>query len=109
MNLIVVSDLTTNEGLYFRYLSMMAKSSLEMDVLVETPKCKIDYCYKLLKRRGLYDYVSEILPPEIREEGVRLDVELNYPLTIVTPFITCVNVTNLLRQIKGLNNMGDRL
>ncbi len=109
MNLIVVSDLTTNEGLYFRYLSMMVKSYLEMDVLVETPKCKIDYCYKLLKKRGLYDYVSEILPPEIREEGVRLDVELNYPLTIVTPSINCVNVANLLRQIKSVNNIGNYL
>ena len=109
MNLIVVSDLTTNEGLYFRYLSMMVKSYLEMDVLVETPKSKIDYCYKLLKRRGLYDYVSEILPPEIREEGVRLDVELNYPLTIVTSSINCVNVADLLKQIKSLNNINNYL
>ena len=109
MNLIVVSDLTTYEGLYFRYLSMMAKTNLEMDVLVETPKCKIDYYYKLLKRRGLYDYVSEILPPEMREEGVRLDVELNYPLTVVTPSITCVNVSHLLRQIKSLNRIANRL
>ena len=102
MNLIVVSDLTTNEGLYFRYLTMMVKSYFDMDVLVEAPKYKIDYYYKLLKRKGLYDYVSEILPPDTNEEGVRLDTELNYPLTVTTKNISVTNVNNLIMQIKSL-------
>ena len=102
MNLIVVSDLTTNEGLYFRYLTMMVKSYFDMDVLVEAPKYKIDYYYKLLKRKGLYDYVSEILPPDTNEEGVRLDTELNYPLTVATKNISVTNVNNLIMQIKSL-------
>ena len=102
MNLTVVSHLTTNEGLYFRYLTMMVKSYLGMDVLVETPKQQIDYYYKLLKRKGLYDYVSEILPTDTKEEGIRLDTELNYPLTVTTKNISVINVNNLIMQIKSL-------
>ena len=102
MNLIVVSDLTTNEGLYFRYLTMMVKSYFGMDVLVEARKEQIDYYYKLLKIKGLYDYVSEILPPEVKEEGIRLDTELNYPLTVMTKEISVINVTHLIMQIKSL-------
>jgi hypothetical protein len=72
VNLIVVSDLTTKEGLYFRYLTMTAKSYLEMDVVVEARKEQIDYYYKLLKKKGLYDFVSEIVPPEYEVDGIRL-------------------------------------
>jgi hypothetical protein len=100
MNLIVVSHLTTNEGLYFRYLTMTVKSYLGMDVLVEAQKEQIDYYYKLLKRKGLYDYVSEILSPDTKEEGIRLDTELNYPLTVTTKNISVTNVNNLIMQIK---------
>ena len=109
MNLIVVSALTTNEGLYFRFLTMMVKSNLRMDVLVEAPKQQIDYYYKILKRRGLYDYVSEMLTPETKEEGVRLDTELNYPLTVRTDEISVINVINLIGQIKLLGYVKNSL
>jgi len=102
VNLIVVSDLTLNEGLYFRFLSMTAKSYLEMDVLIEAPESKIDYYYKILKKKGFYDYVSEILSPDKKEEGVRLDTEHNYPLTVTAKSINCVNVMSLIAQIKML-------
>ena len=81
---------------------MTAKSYLEMDVLVEAPESKIDYYFNILKKKGFYDYVSEILSPDKREEGVRLDTECNYPLTIVAESINCVNVMNLIGQIKML-------
>ena len=109
MNLTVVSHLTTNEGLYFRYLTMMVKSYLGMDVLVETPKQQIDYYYKLLKEKGLYDYVSEILPTDTKEEGIRLDTELNYPLTVTTKNISVINVNNLIMQIKSLGYINRRI
>ena len=102
MNLIVVSHLTTKEGLYFRYLTMTVKSYLGMDVLVEARKEQIDYYYKLLKKKGLYDFVSEIVPPEYKVDGVRLDTELNYPLTVQTNIIHAFNVTSLIMKIKGL-------
>ena len=105
MNLIVVSDLTTKEGLYFRYLTMTVKSYLSMDIIVEAKKEQIDYYYKLLKKKGLYDFVSEIVPPEYDVDGVRLDTELNYPLTVQTYSIHAFNVTSLIMQIKSLRKI----
>ena len=105
MNLIVVSDLTTKEGLYFRYLTMTVKSYLSMDIIVEAKKEQIDYYYKLLKKKGLYDFVSEIVPPEYEVDGIRLDTELNYPLTVQTNVIHAFNVTNLILQIKSLRKI----
>lgn len=81
---------------------MTAKSYLDMDVVVETRKEQIDYYYKLLKKKGLYDFVSEIVPPEYEVDGIRLDTELNYPLTVQTNVIHAFNVTNLILQIKSL-------
>ena len=68
MTLIVVSQLTTKEGLYFRYLTSAMKLHYNMDVIVEAQTEQIDYYYALLKKRGLYDFVSEIVTPEMREE-----------------------------------------
>ena len=102
MNLIVVSHLTTNEGLYFRYLTMVTSLNLGLDVLVESQKQQRDYYFNLLKRKGLYDYVMEIVTPEEREEGIRLDTELNYPLTVKTKNICVTNVNTLIMQIKSL-------
>ena len=73
-----------------------------MDVIVEAQKEQIDYYYSILKRKGLYDFVSEIISPDIKEEGIRLDTELNYPLTVKTKNISVTNVNNLIMQIKSL-------
>ena len=75
-----------------------------MDVIVEAQKEQIDYYYSILKRKGLYDYVSEIIYPEIKEEGIRLDTEMNYPLTVTTENISVINVSELINKIKLLDN-----
>jgi hypothetical protein len=106
VNLIVVSDLSLNEGLYFRYLSMTAVSYLEMDVLVESQKDQKDYYFKILKKKGLYDYVSDIICPEEREAGVRIDTDYNYPLTVVTDSICCTNAMSLIMQVKPSSSTG---
>ena len=105
MTLIVVSSLTTNEGLYFRYLTSVAKLHYGMDVIVEAQKEQIDYYYSILKRKGLYDFVSEIISPDIKEEGIRLDTEMNYPLTVTTQKICVTNVASLILQIKSLDSI----
>ena len=76
-----------------------------MDVIVEAQTEQIDYYYSLLKKRGLYDFVSEIVTPEMREEGIRLDTEMNYPLTVTTKKICVTNVSNLITQINYLNKI----
>lgn len=109
MTLIVVSDLTLNEGLYFRYMSMTAKSYLEMDVLIESQKDQRDYYYKILKEKGYYDCVSAIISPEDREAGIRIDTDYNYPLTVVTNSISCTNVMSLIMQVKELKYIDDAI
>lgn len=73
-----------------------------MDVIVEAQAAQIDYYYSLLKKRGLYDFVSEIVTPEMREEGIRLDTEMNYPLTVTTQKINVINVSGLIASINNL-------
>tara|TARA_Y100001938_G_C8088126_1_gene433343 strand:+ start:870 stop:1199 length:330 start_codon:yes stop_codon:yes gene_type:complete len=102
MNLIVVSHLTTNEGLYFRYLTMVTSMNLGLDVLVESQQQQRDYYFNLLKRKGLYDYVMEIVTPEEREEGIRLDTEMNFPLSVIAEKISVDNVMSLIVQIQNL-------
>ena len=109
MNLIVVSDLTTNEGLYFRYLTMLTTIDLRLDVLVETQQQQRDYYFRLLKRKGLYDYVRDMVTPEEREEGIRLDTERNFPLTITAENISCVNVMSLILQIQSLVSLKKKI
>ena len=102
MNLIVVSHLTTNEGLYFRYLTMVTSLNLGLDVLVESQKQQRDYYFNLLKKKGLYDYVMEIVTPEEREEGIRLDTDMNFPLSVTADKISVDNVMSLIVQIQSL-------
>ena len=101
MNLIVVSTLSCNEGLYFRHITMIAKTELNYDILLEAQKQDVDYYYNLLKKQGWFDFVDDFVQPEWREEGVRIDQELNYPKTIQVDSIRCENTLNILGQLKG--------
>ena len=105
MNLIFQSSLTCNEGLYFRFVSMMAKTELNYDILIEAQKEDIDYYFKLFKTHGWYDFVDDFIEPELRLEGVRIDTELNYPRTIKVSQIRCENTLNLLGQLKSLRQI----
>ena len=84
---------------------MIAKQELEYDILIESKKKDVDHYYALLKRKGWFDFVDDFIMPEHNEYGVRLDTELNYPMTIRTPIISCENTLNLLGQIKSLRKI----
>ena len=73
----------------------------EATVVVETSKPLIDYHYKNLKSQGLYDFVT----PECNVEGIRIDTELNYPMTVQTDTIRGTNVLHLLEEIRQLKNI----
>ncbi len=103
MNLIVVSSLSCDEGLYFRYITMMASEELDYDILLEAQKDDIDYYFNLLKEHGWFDFVDDFVQPESREEGIRIDRELNYPKTIQVSSIRCENTLNILGQLKGFS------
>jgi len=108
MNLIIVSHLSSDppsEGLYFRFLTMMAQKELNYSVVLESEECDVDTYYKFLKRKGWFDFVEDIILPEWNEEGVRIDDKINYPLTIQAPYIRCENTPFLLGQLKSIRNV----
>ena len=111
MNLIIVSTLSCNEGLYFRYITMMAKEELDYEVLLEARKEDVDYYFKLLKKKGWFDFVDDFVQPEWKEEGVRIEkrrevenpiLEANYSRAIKVDGIRCENTLNILGKLKSL-------
>ena len=107
MNLVIVSHLVKppSEGLMFRHLTMEAKYTLSYEVTIESPKDLVDNYYHFLKKRGLFDFVDDIILPEWRIEGVRIDSELDYPRTVKADYIRCENVLNLMGQIATLRTI----
>ena len=53
----------------------------------------------------MFDFIDDIIVPEWRIEGVRIDTELNYPKTVQTKSIIFENTLELLGQIKCLRNI----
>jgi hypothetical protein len=107
MNLIITAELSSDppsEGLYFRFLTMVAKKDLDYTVVLEAEKDSVDIYWKFLKRKGWFDFIDDIILPEWREEGVRIDTQLNYPMTIRTDYIRCENTPSLLGQLKSFNS-----
>ena len=108
MNLIITAELSSDppsEGLYFRFLTMMAQKDLDYDVVLESEREMIDTYYHFLKRKGWFEFIDDIVVPEWRIEGVRIDTELNYPKTVQTKSINFENTLELLGQIKCLRNI----
>ena len=105
MNLIVVSSLTCDEGLFFRYITMMGKTQLGYDVLIEAKKEQIDKYYNKLKKHGWYDFVDDFIQPEWNEDGVRIDKEVNYPRTILANKISCENTPRILGEMEFLKKL----
>ena len=77
----------------------------DANVVVETTKPLVDYHYRNLKSQGLYDFVDDMDTPECDVEGIRIDTQLNYPMTIQTDTIEVTNVLHLLEQIKQLKSI----
>ena len=108
MNLIISSNLSSDppsEGLFFRYITMEAKKALGYNVLIEVEKEAEDFYYNFLKEKGWFDFVEDFVQPEWDIQGVRIDTELHYPMTIKAPYIRCENTPNLLGQIKSMRSL----
>ena len=104
MLVIISADLCNppSDILMFRFLTQAVKTNLNSDVILEAQQEAIDIYYKYLVKKGAFDYIDDIQPSFTKEEGIRLDIEPNFPKSIITKSITFQNVTNLLGQIKGL-------
>ena len=81
---------------------MVSKLDLYLGVLLEVEQEMKDPYFYYMKKLGLMDCVDEYVTPEEKEEGIRLDTELNYPLTIKRSSIRFPEVNSLLTDIKSL-------
>jgi len=105
MNLIVIESLSLPPSEHFclRTISMFAKYN-NYDVLIESRPYIKDTIYKHLKSKGCFDYISDIISHN-QELGIRIDNELNYPLTILVDKICLENQDNIIKQIKMFSNI----
>ena len=105
--LIVIAPLSDypSETLMFRYLTLVSKENLELNVLLEVEQYFKDKYYKLLLNKGALDYIEEFVTPEEKVEAIRLDKEINFPYTIIAKGINWQNVRNLTGQIRFLKNI----
>tara|TARA_B100001123_G_scaffold443228_1_gene588784 strand:- start:2349 stop:2804 length:456 start_codon:yes stop_codon:yes gene_type:complete len=105
VNLIIVSQLVDtppSDVLALRHITMVSKLDLYLGVLLEVEQEMKDPYFYYMKKLGLMDCVDEYVTPEEKEEGIRLDTELNYPLTIKRSSIRFPEVNSLLTDIKSL-------
>lgn len=102
MTLIIRDSLVTPPTWFasFRDLTLFCHIFLRLDTVIESDH--VDLYYRWLKRRGGMDFVEDFVRPG-SEDGVRLDVELNFPRTVVTDRIVPENMQNLARRIKFLS------
>jgi hypothetical protein len=84
---------------------MVAKKDLDYSVVLEAEKDTVDRYWKFLKKRGWFDFIDDIIVPEWREEGVRIDTRLDYPMTIKAEYIRCENTPLLLGQMKSMRKI----
>jgi len=77
----------------FRELTLL----LQGDIVIEGSDP--DPYWKWLRSRGGMDYVKDFVRPG-SEDGVRLDIEPNFPRTVVTDRIAPENVVRLVGQLK---------
>jgi hypothetical protein len=107
MNLIIAATLSEppTEALSLRYVTLAAKHNLNLDCLIEAQREAKDAYYRYLLARGLMDFIEQLVTPEEHEQGIRLDSDLNFPLTIQVKAITVTNTLEVLGQIKTLKSL----
>jgi hypothetical protein len=82
----------------FRDLTLYCHIFLCDDVVIESDD--IDTYYRWIKPRGGMDFIEDFVRPGA-EDGLHLDTEFNYPLTIVTDRIAPENVHRLIGRIRA--------
>lgn len=104
MNLIIRDQLVNPPTWFasFRDLTLYCHIFLHDDIVIESENP--DPYYLWIKPRGGMDFVEDFVRPG-SESGVRLDVEHNYPQSVVTDRIAPENVhrlISLIRRIRGI-------
>jgi len=81
---------------------MVCSDNLKLNCLLETQEDFRDFYYLFCKKYGHFDYLKDLVFPDEKEYGIRLDIEHNYPLTVKTRNIMIENQINLIGQIRYL-------
>ena len=110
MNLIINAKIAKppTQNLALRFITLSAKENLQLSVLFESLKEERDLYLGFLKKTGLMDFADDLIFFEDKEEGIRIDLDYNYPLTIKAREIGFVNVPNILGQINFLKKINKR-
>lgn len=98
---IIIRDQLVNPPTWFasfRDLTLYCHVFLHNDVVIESDDA--DAYYRWMKPQGGMDFVEDFVRTG-SEDGVRLDVEHNYPRTVVTDRIAPENIHNLIRLIRS--------
>lgn len=104
MNLFVLNaDLVNkpSEVYAIRTVALVA-ATLDFQGLIETEKDYIDIYWKFCKQHHLNDFFKEMVTPQEAPPVIRIDKELNYPLSIITDRITLNNQMNIIVQFKSM-------
>lgn len=100
MTLIIRDQLTCPPTWFssYRDLTLYCAVMLRMDIVIESTDA--DTYYRWIKPRGGMDFVEDIVRPG-SEPGVHLDIERQFPATIITDRIAPENVHRLIAAIRS--------
>lgn len=99
MPLIIRDQLVTPPTWFasFRDLTLYCNVFLHAAIVIESGDP--DPYWRWMRARGGMDFVEDFVRPG-SEDGVRLDLEPNYPRTVITDRIAPENVQRLIAQIR---------
>lgn len=81
----------------FRDLTLYCHVFLKAEIVIESENP--DPYYHWMRPRGGMDFVEDFVRPG-SEDGVRLDIEPNFPRSVITDRIAPENVHRLIAQLK---------
>lgn len=97
---LIIRDLLVNPPTLFasfRDLTLYCNVFLHDDIVIESEDP--DPYYHWIKPRGGMDFVEDFVRPG-SEDGVHLDLEYNYPRSVITDRIAPENVHRLIAMIR---------
>ena len=100
MTLIIRDQLTCPPTWFasYRDLTLYCAVMLKLDIVLESADA--DTYYRWVKPRGGMDFIRDIVRPG-SEPGVHLDIERQFPATIITDRIAPENVHHLIAAIRS--------
>ena len=87
----------------FRDLTLYCNIFLHDAVVIESENP--DPYYRWMRARGGMDFVEDFVRPGA-EDGVHLDIESNFPRTVITDRIAPENVHRLIAKIQFCRGLG---